>query len=160
MNNSAYFDVWNFTRVRLEQSYVDLSPAQLAFRPHPDSHNIAELLYHIAGAENFWVARFSGCEPDPKLHSALMDGFLRDGKSPVSSEPISVSDVKPILDKNLSELGAILSAPTTEHLEIKINSPIGDEISGRDGMSRIVQHAGYHTGQIWMIRMSPGFPKN
>ena len=153
-------DVWSFTRVRLAASYEGLSDDQLRWRPHPAAHDIGEILYHIAGAEHYWWARLSGAKSglDERLDWAVKDGFLRNAPCPFGNEDISLNKIEAALAFTRERIFPILLAPTVEQLSMQLESPIGDMVSGREGMIRLVQHAAYHTGQIWMIRMSPGFP--
>ena len=153
-------DVWGLTRTRLAASYEDLSDDQLRWRPHEDAHNIGEILYHVAGAEQYWWSRLSQSRAgmDERLEGAVKDGFLREAPSPYSGDDLSVDRIDATLAFTKERILPILVAPSTEQLSMTIESPIGDQITGREGLIRLVQHAAYHTGQIWMIRMSPGFP--
>ena len=159
------YDVWQFTRVRLEPAYKDLNENQLLWRPHSAAHNIGELLYHMAGAEHYWASRMTGRDPrespfGEKLDSAVREGFLIDGTlSPFKDEDMKMPLIEKALQYSGDALAPILKDPTDEQLTMRMISPLGPEVSGYEGFLRIVQHAGYHTGQIVIYRMDPRFPK-
>ncbi|MCW5947214.1 MAG: DinB family protein [Fimbriimonadales bacterium] len=159
------FEVWAFTRVRLDQSLEGLDDAGIKWRQHGNSHTIGEILYHIAGAEHYWAARLNRIDPkrsefDAKLDLAIHDGFLREGHSPFGESEMNLRDCSLALDYTRTEIKPILANPSAEMLEMPLISPVGDHVTGRQGLHRLVQHCGYHTGQIWMIRSHPGFPKS
>jgi uncharacterized damage-inducible protein DinB len=157
-------EIWRFTRERLKPAYQDLSDEQLCWRPHDEAHSIAEIVYHIAGAEHYWATRLSqrdsrATEWEDKLDRAVIEGFLKEAPCPF--EPHEMT--KELLDQALEFTGfevlPLLENPTEKELEMPIVSPIGDQIDGRQGLIRMAQHAAYHTGQIWVYRMDPRFPK-
>ena len=161
----SFYDIWQFTRDRLKPAYEDLTEEQLTWRPHAQAHNIGELLYHMAGAEHFWAARLSERDPratewEAKLDRAVREGFLIEGtSSPFTDEDMKLSLIEQALEFSGLSLRPILENPTEKELEMKLISPLGPEVTGYGGLLRIVQHAGYHTGQIWIYRFDPRFPK-
>ena len=158
-------DAWQFTRDRLAPAYQDLNEEQLLWRPHAAAHNIGELLYHMAGAEHYWATRLSERDPratewEEKLDRSVREGFLIDGtSSPFGPEDMKMPLIEQALEFTAFELKPILENPTSKELEMKLISPLGPEVTGYGGLLRIVQHAGYHCGQIWIYRMDPRFPK-
>lgn len=154
--------VWAFTRVRLQKSIEDLSDDQIRQASYPGGHSIGQIVAHIAGAEHYWAARMTGQDPDAteldaKLDRAIMDGFLRDGDCPFSDEELSLEGVQSLLDYSKSQIRPLYENPTAEQLAFRMKSPIGDDVDGHEGLIRLAQHAGYHTGQIWTIRMMNGW---
>jgi uncharacterized damage-inducible protein DinB len=160
----SLLDVWLFTRERLKPAYKDLTEQQLLWRPHADAHNIGELLYHIAGAEHYYACRISERNPrssewEEKLDRAVTDGFLRELSVPVADEDMKMDLIEQALEFTALEIRPILETPTEKEMQQEYISPIGDHLNGYQGLIRLVQHAGYHTGQIWVYRMDPRFPK-
>lgn len=156
-------DVWKFTRFRLAQSLEGLNDSQLRFRMHESAHSIYEIGFHIAGAEHYWAVRFDqrdsdASELDRKLSLAIFDGFLADGSAPFAGDDLSLENLNFVLDYTFGEIAPIFEQDRPEHLAMNLVSPIGDTITGEEGLVRLAQHAAYHTGQIWMIRMHPDFP--
>jgi uncharacterized damage-inducible protein DinB len=162
MNDLA--QVWHFTRVRLAQAIEGLNDAQVQWRPYEGGHNIGELLYHIAGVEWYWAWRMAGFQPEPdsweaRLDNAARDGFLNDLLCPFQGNDLTAAKTRYALQFAFEHLQPVLENPSPEQLAMQAVSPIGDPVTAHDGLVRVVQHAGYHTGQIWMIRMDPRFPK-
>ena len=163
---NALLDVWQFTRDRLGPCYQDLNDEQLRWRAHPGAHSIGELLYHMAGAEHYWAARMTGKDPHDtpwgeKLDRAVREGFLLEGtRSPFTDDDMKLPLIEEALAYSAAALRPILENPSKEQIEMKMISPLGPEVTGYGGFLRIVQHAGYHAGQIWIFRMDPRFPNS
>lgn len=154
--------VWAFTRVRLQKSIEDFSDDQVRQAPYPGGHSIGQIVAHIAGAEHYWAARLTGQDPDAteldaKLDRAIMDGFLRAGDCPFSDDELSLGGVLSLLDYSERQIRPLYENPSAEQLAFRMKSPIGDDVDGHEGLIRLAQHAGYHTGQIWTIRMMNGW---
>lgn len=159
---TEFGQVWAFTRLRLQKSIEDLTDEQLREGPYPGGHSIAEIVAHIAGAEHYWAARLTGQDPnatelDAKLDAAIMDGFLRTGDSPFSLDELTADGLQALLSYTDTQIRPLYENPTEAQLAFRMKSPIGDDVSGREGLIRLAQHAGYHTGQIWTIRMMKGW---
>lgn len=155
-------DVWAFTRVRLDQSLDGLTDKQMMVTPYPGGHSIFEIAYHIAGAEHYWACRLLDIDPnrtpyDAKIDRAIFDGFLREGDSPFTEDDLNRSALDQALAYTEGLIRPIYENPTAEQLEFRMKSPIGDDVTGREGLIRLAQHAGYHTGQIWTIRLMNGW---
>lgn len=162
---SDFAVVWRFARSQLDNALDGLSDAQMLWRLYPEAHNIGEIVYHIAGYEHYWTARLTGADPAATEYEALLDlavlnGFLREGVGGPFRDPkyLSASAGLEALEFTRARLEPLISRPGKEHLERQIQSPLGDTISGREGLARLAQHAAYHTGQIWQIAQSPAFP--
>lgn len=162
---TEFAEVWHFTRFRLAQAIEGLSPEQVTWRLYPEAHNIAEIVYHIAGCEHYWAARMTGRDPAATDFEALLDlavheGFLREGVGGPFREArdLNIEALEKALAFTGAKLRPVIEGPTGAQLAMQMVSPIGNEVTGAEGLARLSQHAGYHTGQIWMIRMSPGFP--
>lgn len=156
-------EVWLFTRSRLGASWEDLDELELSWRPSHNNHSIAEILVHIAAAEHYWVTRLMGRSTDSdefqnKLDRAVRQGFLIDGEFPFGEDELNRDLVSKALEFTFREIETVMTNPTTDLLEMKLKSPIGDNVTGKEGLIRLAQHAGYHTGQIWLMRMLPNFP--
>ncbi len=160
-----YSSVWKFTRSRLDQAIDGLSERQLGWRIYPEAHNIFEIVYHVAGCEHYWAARLTGKDPNSTpfealLEQAVLEGFLREGVGGPFRDPshLTPEALAKALEFTGSRLQPVLEDPTDEMLAMPLTSPNGDAVTGEQGLARLAQHAGYHTGQIWLIAMSPHFP--
>jgi hypothetical protein len=154
--------VWLFTRERLRQSIEGLSDEEMRWRPHHEAHTIFEILFHIAGAEHYWASRLTGRDPAENdmahmLDLAVKDGFLRDGACPFGPEYMNRRAAEDALELTRAEIEPVICHPTPEQIAMSLTSPVGDNVNGLDGLARLAQHAGYHTGQIWLMRMDPRF---
>lgn len=161
---NALHDVWEFTRQRLDQSLDGLSLAQLEWRPYEESHPTFDLVYHICGAEHYWASRLGGTDPAEneyaaRLDKAVHDGFLREGTAPFGAPEFrSIAELRKAMDYTAAEVRALHKNLSQDVLDMPLLSPIGDPVTGYQGLIRLAQHAGYHTGQIWIYRMDPRFP--
>ena len=155
---TAFAQVWSFSRDRLSQAHEGLTDAQMAWRQHLEGHCIFEYLFHIAGAEHYWAVKMAGAEEEEKLFSAVRSGFLRDGPFPFAGDDFRREKAEAALEKSREQLVQLIESPSQDQLEMKIESPLGPTITGREGLIRVAQHAAYHTGQIWVLRMDPRFP--
>ncbi|MGE0001012.1 MAG: DinB family protein [Fimbriimonadaceae bacterium] len=157
------YDVWYFTRQRLDQSIEELSEEQAAWRPYPGAHSIVEMVYHIAGAEHWMATRLLGLEPeaterDAKIDRSVRASFITDDPFPFSPGECSLADARLALDETAPLAERVLREPGPDILEKPLETPLGPVVPGVGGLWRIAQHAAYHTGQIWTYRSLPGFP--
>lgn len=153
--------VWHFTRGRLDAALQGLTDDEMEFRPYTGAHTVFEIVYHVCGAEHFWASRMGGAAlADPDLSSLLersiYDGFLRAGDPPFGPSWRHRAPMEDVLRQTFAMLRPIMEYPTPHVLELSLTSPIGDPVTGRQGLIRLAQHAGYHTGQIQMIRTIVG----
>jgi hypothetical protein len=156
-------EVWRFTRERLQQAIQGLNDVQVAWRPFPGGHCIAEYGYHVAACELYWAIALRGETTPPDAHHerllrAVHDGFLRDAPSPWHPEDLTVQKMNAALRLSYDQIFAHFESPDPEALSRPLVSPIGDRITGHEGLVRLAQHAGYHTGQINLIQQHPDFP--
>jgi len=155
--------IWQFTRTRLAQAIAGLNEAQLNWRLFEGAHSIAEYLYHVAGAELYWAHHLGRWQPADEFEAGVLacatDSFLNEKPFPLPQSVCTLYDVERALNLSRAHLSPILESPTPEQLAKPVRSPIGDPVTGREGLIRVAQHAAYHTGQIWLMRMHPAFPQ-
>jgi uncharacterized damage-inducible protein DinB len=161
---TEFAEVWLFTRERLAGSWEDLDDSQLRWRPWEGAHSIAQMLAHVAGAEHYLACRTLGRDPhatpdEQRLDRAVIASFIQE------TEPFPFADeelTRPFLERLLNSAAALareaLENPTAEQLQREFPSPLGPIITGRQALWRMAQHPAYHTGQIWLYRLSPTFP--
>lgn len=153
--------VWHFTRGRLDATLAGLTNEDMDHRAFTGAHTIFEMVYHVCGAEHYWASRLHGTpladeELAAKLELALFNGFLREGKPPFGAEWHTRERMEDVLRQTFAMLKPIMEHPTPAQLEQPMVSPIGDPVTGKQGLTRLAQHAGYHTGQIYIIRQILG----
>ncbi|MBS1717971.1 MAG: DinB family protein [Armatimonadetes bacterium] len=159
-------DVWRFTRVRLDASLAGLSNEQLNWRPYPGGHTIAENVYHTVGAEHYWCWRISGRDPS----ATAFDRELEAAVGPAYDHGISIASqgakentmegLREAMDYVYALADEVMGSADEAKMQTMMISPLGDNLSQYNGLVRMSQHAGYHAGQIWQIRLHPDFPKS
>jgi hypothetical protein len=158
---SQYGEVWTFTRGRLEQAYQDLSDAQLRWRPHPESHCIGEMVYHVAGVEIWFGLQMSDTKRTAelaKLSEAARASYITGDPFPFDDSDMTKQALDAALETAYEVVGPVIENPSSEQLTMQVETVIGPVVNGVACLWRIAQHAAYHTGQIWTYRMDPGFP--
>lgn len=160
---SPYGEVWRFTRERMAPSYLDLSPAQLRWRPTADARSIGEMLYHVAGAEHWFGCRLRGIDPnstdyDARLDRSVRAQFINDDPFPFEDVDMNVPMIESALQHTDGIVRPVLENPSQEVMTRLVETPLGPTVEGIGGLWRIAQHAAYHTGQIWTYRQMAGFP--
>lgn len=154
--------IWQFARTRLAQAIEGLTEAQRNWRLFEGAHSITEYLYHVAGAELYWAHHLGDWQPADEFEAGVLacatDSFLNTKPFPLPQSVCTLRDVERALSLSYAQLAPIIETPTPEQLAKPVRSPIGDPITGREGLIRVAQHAAYHTGQIWLMRMHPAFP--
>jgi len=160
---SGYLEIWEFTRTRLDQAIEDLSEDQAAWRPFPDSNTIAEMVYHMAGAEHWFGCRILGIDPEATDYEAKLDRsvraqFLTGDTFPFQGDELTLAKARDALAFTEARARDVLGNPTPDRLGRSMESPMGPIVDGKGGILRISQHCAYHTGQIWTYRQMPGFP--
>jgi uncharacterized damage-inducible protein DinB len=157
------YDVWKFTRERLDGAVDRLTDEQAAWRPYPGAHSITEMLYHVAGAEHWMATRLLGLDPeaterDAKIDRSVRASFITDDPFPFGPGECTLADARKALEETAPLAERVLRDPGPDILERPLETPLGPTVPGVGGLWRIAQHAAYHTGQIWTYRSLPGFP--
>lgn len=135
----------------------------MRWKPNPDAHSIGEWIYHVAGAECWFGSRMrqeDSTEEVLRLSQAARATFIDDSPFPFSSEEMTVEGVRNALELGASQIESIICNPTPAQLSMDIETVIGPIVPGVACLWRVAQHAAYHTGQIWLYRFDPGFPKS
>lgn len=159
-----FYDIWKFTRERLEGAVEGLSEAQAAWRPHAKAHSTTEMLYHVAGAEHWMGCRLLGLDPeaterDAKIDRSVRASFITDDPFPFGPGEATLADARAALEETARLVEPLLREPPAAVLAMDLETPLGPVVPGVGGLWRIAQHAAYHTGQIWTYRGLPGFPQ-
>ena len=158
---SPYGEIWQFTRERLAQSYQDLSPSQILWRPYPGGHNAGELIYHIAGVEAWFATRMTGGDATAdvqRLMEAARATFITEDSFPYGDDDMEMARLDAVLAQAADLVGPVVRNPTEGQLTMDVETVIGPVVSGVACLWRLAQHAAYHTGQIWTYRQDPDLP--
>ncbi|MBS1709178.1 MAG: DinB family protein [Armatimonadetes bacterium] len=162
---NGFLATWQFTRGRLAQSWEDLSDTQLHWRSPEGENSIAEILAHIAGCEHFLGKRLLSEDPVASAYDAKLDAgaravFLNEESCPWSAEELGHDGLSAMLAASAATSERALGEGFEGRQDKEQDSPLGATITGFGAAQRMAQHAGYHTGQIWMLRRHPQFPKS
>ena len=149
--------VWHFTRARLDATLQGLTDDDMEYRPFTGAHTVFEIVFHVCGAEHYWASRMGvnqlhDIELATLLEQSVFEGFLRHGNPPFGPIWRHRLPMEDVMRQTFALIRPIMENPTPHQLDMPLVSPIGDSITGRQGLTRLAQHAGYHTGQIQMIR--------
>jgi hypothetical protein len=57
------------------------------------------------------------------------------------------------------EIEPVLRGPSERRPAMAPTSPIGDSVTGMEGLRRLARRSRHHGGQVWLIRNLAGLPK-
>ncbi len=152
---------WSLSRKRLLDEITPLSQEQLNWRLHPTSLSIGEMALHVAGVEVSFSSQLSGKSLDNeglRLRSAATEGVVNDALFPFPPAEITPEFVAASLDYARAICEPIITAAEPDVRQRVIKSALGPMIDGEGAFARLGFHAGYHQGQAYLIKTSPGFP--
>ncbi len=161
-NMTDFEEAWILTRTRFCDAVKDLNQDQLNWRIHPDTLTCGESAMHVAGAECRFTYDLLGQKPngmDARIYEAAASGVVNDDPFPFSSDEITSELVLQALGRGLELVQPLISNPD-EHRKTEIVSILGPTVNGTGVFARLAYHAGYHQGQVHLLKTAPGFPKN
>ena len=153
-----------------------LSAAQLAFKSAPDRWSVAEVLEHIASAEDFLMDMVHGqvmtapARPpgdDVKAIDAMVQTMLTDRSHKLQApEPLKPNNRYGSAADSLKHFEASRAATikflndTKDLRDHAIDSPLGKKLDGYEWVLFIAAHSERHTKQLLEVKADPGFPKS
>jgi hypothetical protein len=152
---------WRLCRGRFVSELEGLSQAQLNWRIYPGALTIGEMALHVAGVEISFISQLTGTDLDAfqtRLKSAATEGVVNENPFPFPPAEITPETVRHALEVAESMTAPVIDHPSEELLRIEIKSALGPMITGEGALTRFAFHPGYHQGQAYQIRSSPGFP--
>jgi DinB superfamily len=160
---TPYAEIWYLTRERLTEVYQDMNDEQANWRPFPGAHTTVEYLYHVAGVELYFTGVLTNAEPkdeyERKIHAAFANTFLREGAFPFEGHDLTKEKAAAALEYTGKLFGPLIESGGDALLNKPLISAQGVKTDGRGAFIRAAQHAGYHTGQIYLMKCHPDFPK-
>jgi uncharacterized damage-inducible protein DinB len=119
-----------------------LPPAALDWTPGPDMNSISVLVFHLTGAERFWIGDIAA--QDPKERN-------RDAEFRVQGVEIDV--LKKRLSDNLEYARTTLNRMSLQHLETsRVRPSDGREFTVAWALLHALEHSTNHLGQIQITR--------
>jgi hypothetical protein len=164
------------TRQGVLDSTKDLSPAQWAFKPAPDRWSVAEVMEHIAAAEDLLYgmiqeqamkapARAAGEDVkaiDELVLTAIPDRTHK-AQAPEPLKPTNRFGSPDAAIKHFEESRAKTEefARTAQGLrDHAADSPLGKKLDPYEWILFIAAHSDRHTKQILEVKADPNFPKS
>lgn len=151
---------WILTRDRFIDATKDLNSEQLNWRLHDGTLTIGEMALHVAGVEVSFATQLAAMSlegDDARIKSAATDGVVNDLPFPYEPNEISPESVMAALDRGRQLVEPLIQNPDLVR-SVQIKSALGPMIDGTGAFARLAYHAGYHQGQVHLIRTAPGFP--
>ena len=137
-----YLNIMQDNHNEIIEAIEGLSSAALDWTPGPDMNSISVLIFHLTGAERYWIGDVAA--QDPKE---------RDRDAEFRVRGVDIAILKKRLDDNLDYARSMLSNFRLEDLEAR-------RVSSRDGQTHTVawallhalEHTAVHLGQIQLTR--------
>ncbi len=158
---SDFAAIYKISHGRMLQVIDGLTDEQLGWRPHPDALSIFEMFMHVAGGEVFFEARLTDRELsdyERKIESCARDRVINDNPFPFGPNEVSGTLLNETLAFSKSLVQPMMDDPEPWR-EKQIETPLGPVDHAQGIFARIAQHPAYHTGQAWVYRFDPRFPK-
>ena len=158
---NGFADTYRISHARMLQSIDGLRTEQLVWRPHPRALSIFEMLMHVAGGEMFFSARLlcrGLSDEEKRIESCARDRVINDSPFPFSDAEAALPLLASTLERTHALVQPMMDDPGS-WVNKQIETPLGPVDSAPGIFARIAQHPAYHTGQIWIYRNDPRFPK-
>jgi uncharacterized damage-inducible protein DinB len=118
-----------------------LPPAALDWTPGSDMNSISVLVFHLTGAERYWIGDI-----------AAQDPAERDRDAEFRVHDVEMDVLKKRLANNLEYARNVLDKMTIQDLEITRTSANGREYTVAWALLHALDHATLHLGQIQITR--------
>ena len=152
-----------------------LSPAQMNFKPAPDRWSVAEVLEHIALAEDFifqnittkiMQAPAGAADRDTAKIDAMVVAMIPDrshkAQAPGPLVPTGRWTPSAALEHFMNSRARTITylESTPDLREHVVDSPLKQPLDGYEWLLFISAHSERHTKQILEVKADPNFPKN
>ena len=118
-----------------------LPPAALDWTPGPDMNSISVLVFHLTGAERFWIGDV-----------AAQDPAERDRDAEFRVHDVEMDVLKKRLANNLEYARSTLNKFTIQDLETMRVTANGRKYTAGWALLHALDHAALHLGQIQITR--------
>jgi uncharacterized damage-inducible protein DinB len=137
-----YLNLLQDCHKRIHDALNGLPPAALDWSPGQDMNSISVLVFHLTGAERFWIGDVAAGEPSN-----------RDRASEFKVHDLEADVLKKRLDNTLEYARTTLEKFTLQDLETPRRSPQTDrEFTVGWALLHALEHATEHAGQIQITR--------
>ncbi len=155
-------EAWILTRTRFCDAIKDLSQEQLNWRIHPDTLTCGESAMHVAGAEVRFAFDLLKEKPEglkSRLYDSAANGVVNELAFPFAPSEITPELVAEALESGMQSMGPLIANPDL-YRDCQVVTILGPTVNGTGVFARMAYHAGYHQGQVHLLKTAPGFPKN
>ncbi len=126
----------------VDKALDGLPPEALDWVPGQDMNSISVLVFHLTGAERFWIGDVAAQEPSD-----------RDRDAEFKVKGLGTDALKKRLDDTLTHAGAALEKFSLQDLELPRRSPqTNREFTIGWALLHALEHAREHAGQIQITR--------
>lgn len=137
-----YLNLLQDCHKRINDALDGLSPAALDWSPGQDMNSISVLVFHLTGAERFWIGDVAAEEPSN-----------RDRASEFKVHDLEADVLKKRLDEALAYASTTLEKFTLQDLETPRRSPQTDrEFTVGWALLHALEHTTEHAGQIQLTK--------
>jgi uncharacterized damage-inducible protein DinB len=137
-----YLNLLQDCHKRIRDALNGLPPAALDWSPGQDMNSISVLVFHLTGAERFWIGDVAAQDPSD-----------RDRDAEFKVKDLGAEALKKRLDDTLAYARTTLENFTLQDLETPHRSPKTDrEFTVGWALLHALEHATEHAGQIQLTR--------
>jgi hypothetical protein len=163
------------TKAGVIEGAKGLSEAQLNFKPAPDRWSVAQVLEHIASAEDMLFGLIEGqvmtsparTEPDDikAIDQLILTAIPDRSQKRSAPEPLIPNDRFHGAKASLEHFGASRDRTITFLKDTKdlrdhaMDSPLGKKLDAYQWILFIAAHSERHTKQLLEVKADPNFPK-
>ena len=138
----SYLDKLTELHNDLAKAIDGLPQAALDWVPNPEMNSIDVMIFHLTGAERYWIGDVGSGDPAPRDRAAE---FRASGNS--------VEVLRKRLDDNLAYTRRALEALTLQDLEKVVKSPRdGQEFTVAWALLHAMEHTAIHLGHVQLTR--------
>ena len=137
-----YYSLLQSCHNDIHKALEGLPPEALDWVPGKDMNTISVLVFHLTGAERFWIGDVAAQEPSD-----------RNRESEFKVKALGTDALKKRLDEALAYVNTALEEFTLQNLEIQRRLPQADrEYTVGWALLHALEHATEHKGQIQLTR--------
>jgi uncharacterized damage-inducible protein DinB len=135
------------TLPRIERAVAALAPEDLWWRPHEGTTSVGILLRHLAGNIRQWIVSGLGGAPDGRRRAEEFEG----------APGPTAADLMATLRETIEQAAEVIGGLTKEQL-LAEHEIQGYRVRGLPAVYHVIEHLGWHTGQIAWIAKARGGP--
>ncbi len=159
---SDFSHAWVLSRKRFVDEIGNLNSEQLNWRIYPGALTIGEMALHVAGVELSFGSQLLGTQLEgfaQKVAKAATQGVVNKEPFPFDKAEITPELVSDALKLGSESVQPLIDAAEPAMRQKELKSALGPMITGEGAFARFGFHPGYHQGQAYLIKNSPGFPR-